>query len=579
MKIEIKFFKIVQETAFRHIEISYNSIVRHLEKRDKIRVEGIDLYRLLYPYISGKFKEQLIAVIPLVIYLVIFQIIFLRQPIEDATKITFGIIAVIVGLMFFMEGLLKGLMPFGELLGNKLPQKCRMPTLMLITFLLGVGVTYAEPAIGALKTAGSIVDIRKATYLYLMLNQYGDILPVAVGIGVGIAAVIGTIRFLRGWSLKGIIYITVIPTLLLTILLALNENLRSTIGLAWDCGAVTTGPVTVPLVLSLGIGIASSGGKGRSTLSGFGIVTLASIFPILAVLLFGIIIYYLAPIDLNHLSSLNTTNNLLDEGILSRTPYLEIISGLRATIPLIIFLLIVLKFVLREKIKNPLYITYGIVLLVIGMIIFNIGLTYGLSNLGNQSGGLVPAAFSSLEGVDRSPLYQYSLGVVIALLFAFFLGFGATLAEPALNSLGITVENLTNGIFKKSMLMYSVSSGVGLGIMLGILKIMFDIQLHNLLIPLYIIGLLLTYFSTEEYVNVAWDSAGVTTGPVTVPLVLAMGLGFGNSLNVVEGFGILSLASICPIISVLSMGLAINIIISKKENSLTTLKEENLKKE
>ncbi|MGB9599296.1 MAG: DUF1538 domain-containing protein, partial [Myxococcota bacterium] len=180
---------------------------------------------------------------------------------------------------------------------------------------------------------------------------------------------------------------------------------------------------------------------------------------------------------------------------------------------------------------------------------------------------------------DRSPLYQYSLGVVIALLFAFFLGFGATLAEPALNSLGITVENLTNGIFKKSMLMYSVSSGVGLGIMLGILKIMFDIQLHNLLIPLYIIGLLLTYFSTEEYVNVAWDSAGVTTGPVTVPLVLAMGLGFGNSLNVVEGFGILSLASICPIISVLSMGLAINIIISKKENSLTTLKEENLKKE
>ncbi|MGB9600591.1 MAG: DUF1538 domain-containing protein, partial [Myxococcota bacterium] len=95
-------------------------------------------------------------------------------------------------------------------------------------------------------------------------------------------------------------------------------------------------------------------------------VTLASIFPILAVLLFGIIIYYLAPIDLNHLSSLNTTNNLLDEGILSRTPYLEIISGLRATIPLIIFLLIVLKFVLREKIKNPLYITYGIVLLIIG---------------------------------------------------------------------------------------------------------------------------------------------------------------------------------------------------------------------
>lgn len=563
---EIKFFKLVQETAFRHIEISYNSIIKHLEKRDKIKLEGIDLYRLLYPYISGKFKEQLIAVIPLVIYLGLFQIIFLRQSIENAITITFGIIAVIIGLMFFMEGLLKGLMPFGELLGNKLPQKSKMPTLILITFLLGVGVTYAEPAIGALKTAGSIVDIKKATYLYLMLNQYGDILPVAVGIGVGIAAVIGTIRFLKGWSLKNIIYITVIPTLILTLLTAINENLRSTIGLAWDCGAVTTGPVTVPLVLSLGIGIASSGGKGTSSLSGFGIVTLASIFPILAVLLFGSIIYYLSPVDINNLSNLIASKELTENDILSQTPYIEILLGLRATIPLILFLIIVLKFVLKERIKNPLYITYGIVLLIIGMIIFNIGLTYGLSNLGNQSGGLVPAAFTRLEGIDNSPLYKYSLGITIALLFAFFLGFGATLAEPALNSLGITVENLTNGIFRKSMLMYSVSFGVGLGIMIGILKIMFDIQLHYLLIPLYIIGLILTFFSTEEYVNVAWDSAGVTTGPVTVPLVLAMGLGFGNSLNVVEGFGILSLASICPIISVLTLGLVINIIVHKREN-------------
>jgi uncharacterized membrane protein (DUF485 family) len=112
--------------------------------------------------------------------------------------------------------------------------------------------------------------------------------------------------------------------------------------------------------------------------------------------------------------------------------------------------------------------------------------------------------------------------------------------------------------------MYSVSFGVGLGIMLGIVKITFDIPLHLLLIPLYIVGVILTALSSEEYVNVAWDSAGVTTGPVTVPLVLAMGLGFGNALGVTDGFGILSLASICPIISVLSMGLIIKFIVSRK---------------
>jgi len=564
MEREIKFFKLIQETSFRRIEISYNNLVRHLERQERIKLEAIDVYRLLYPYVNKRFKEQLVTVIPLVLYLALFQILFLRQTIEDALTITLGIVAVIIGLMLFMEGLIKGLMPFGELLGNKLPQKSRLSTIMLITFLVGVGVTYAEPAMGALKTAGSIVNINKAPYLYVMLNQYGDILPVAVGIGVGIAALLGTLRFLKNWGLKNIIYISLIPTIGLTILSVLNEDLKSTIGLAWDCGAVTTGPVTVPLVLSLGIGVAAASSRGSSTLSGFGIVTLASLFPIIAVLVFANAIYYIAPIDINNLTRLATENGNTELSLFDKTPYLEIILGIRATVPLVLFLLIVLRFVVRERLKNPTYITYGIVLLIIGMIIFNIGLTYGLSNLGNQSGGLVPAAFTRLNGVENSPLYQYSIGLILALIFAFFLGFGATLAEPALNSLGITVENLTNGVFKKSILMYSVSFGVGLGIMLGIVKITFDIPLHLLLIPLYIVGVILTALSSEEYVNVAWDSAGVTTGPVTVPLVLAMGLGFGNALGTTESFGTLSLASICPIISVLSMGLIIKFIVSRK---------------
>jgi len=564
MEREIKFFKLIQETSFRRIEISYNNLVRHLERQERIKLEAIDVYRLLYPYVNKRFKEQLVTVIPLVLYLALFQILFLRQTIEDALTITLGIVAVIIGLMLFMEGLIKGLMPFGELLGNKLPQKSRLSTIMLITFLVGVGVTYAEPAMGALKTAGSIVNINKAPYLYVMLNQYGDILPVAVGIGVGIAALLGTLRFLKNWGLKNIIYISLIPTIGLTILSVLNEDLKSTIGLAWDCGAVTTGPVTVPLVLSLGIGVAAASSRGSSTLSGFGIVTLASLFPIIAVLIFANAIYYIAPIDINNLKRLATENGNTELSLFDKTPYLEIILGIRATVPLVLFLLIVLRFIVRERLKNATYITYGIVLLIIGMIIFNIGLTYGLSNLGNQSGGLVPAAFTRLNGVENSPLYQYSIGLILALIFAFFLGFGATLAEPALNSLGITVENLTNGVFKKSMLMYSVSFGVGLGIMLGIVKITFDIPLHLLLIPLYIVGVILTALSSEEYVNVAWDSAGVTTGPVTVPLVLAMGLGFGNALGTTESFGILSLASICPIISVLSMGLIIKFIVSRK---------------
>jgi len=136
---------------------------------------------------------------------------------------------------------------------------------------------FAEPAIGALKTAGSIVDVNQAPYLYTLLNDWADVMVLVIGIGVGFAAVLGTIRFIYGWNLKPFVYLTLLPTLALTGWLSTHPELSKIIGLAWDCGAVTTGPVTVPLVLSLGIGIVASAGKGNSSLSGFGIVMLASL--------------------------------------------------------------------------------------------------------------------------------------------------------------------------------------------------------------------------------------------------------------------------------------------------------------
>jgi hypothetical protein len=223
-------------------------------------------------------------------------------------------------------------------------------------------------------------------------------------------------------------------------------------------------------------------------------------------------------------------------------------------VPLVLFLLLILKVVLHEKIHEVGIVAYGLVLCVLGMVVFNLGLSYGLSKLGGQSGGIIPAAFTHLDYVEESPLYLYEVGIGIALFFAGVLGFGATLAEPALNALGITVENLTNGVFKKRMLLYAVSIGVGFGIATGVLKIIYDVPIGWLLIPGYGLALVLTYLASEEFVNVAWDSAGVTTGPITVPLVLAMGLGFGNAVDAVEGFGILSMASVGPILSVLLTG-------------------------
>jgi hypothetical protein len=160
-----------------------------------------------------------------------------------------------------------------------------------------------------------------------------------------------------------------------------------------------------------------------------------------------------------------------------------------------------------------------------------------------------------VAGHQASPLYEYAVGLSLALAFAWFLGFGATLAEPALNALGITTEKLTNGVFKKKTLINAVSIGVGFGIAIGVAKLIFDLPLAWLILPGYLLAMVLTFFSSEEFVNVAWDSAGVTTGPITVPLVLAMGLGLGDATHAVEGFGILCMASIGPIITVMITGL------------------------
>ena len=551
----------------RHRTVNYN-LLTSKSKSDtgtlappKIDLSAKQAFDLLAPYCSSRIMEQVKAVVPLAAYLMIFQILVLRHPIEAALVLCLGLIAVIIGLAVFMEGLSTGLMPFGTIIGDNLPKKASMPVVLTIIGILGVGVTFAEPAIGALQAFGSSVDVMAAPYLYEILNNWTMPLVLMVGGGVGIAAILGTIRFVRGWSLKPMIYAALFPVVILTIYAWLDPNLKSILGLAWDCGAVTTGPVTVPLVLSLGIGIANAAGKGNSSLSGFGVVTMASLFPILAVLLLAIFVSFtISPEEIIAAAKISSSVVQVEPTVWEKTPFVEIILGVRAILPLVLFLMGVLFLVLKSSLPNKIITIYGLTLSIIGMCIFNVGLTYGLGAIGAQTGSVLPAAFMELPISQFSPIYPELVGLAIVIGFAFLLGFGATLAEPALNALGVTVQNLTNGAFKKEMLMYSVASGVAIGIALGISKLVLGFDLMMVLLPLYGIGVLLTIISSEEFVNVAWDSAGVTTGPVTVPLVLAMGLGLGSAVSAVEGFGILSLASICPIIAVLTMGVAIRIM-------------------
>ena len=565
--------------SFHHKTVSYNVLAPKIDPSAPKVDKRLDItlqqsLALIGPYCYTRIMDQVKAVVPLAAYLILFQILILRHPIDSALMLGGGLLAVIVGLAIFMEGLNTGLMPFGTIIGDNLPKKASMTVVLIIIGMLGVGVTFAEPAIGALQAFGSSVDVNSAPYLYELLNNWTLPLVLMVGAGVGLAAILGTVRFVRGWSLKPMIYCALVPVMILTGYAWLDPNLRSVLGLAWDCGAVTTGPVTVPLVLSLGIGIANAAGKGQSSLSGFGVVTLASLFPILAVLILAIFMSLtVTPDEIREAAQLASDAVAVVPTVWDQTPLIEIVTGVRAILPLVLFLMFVLFIVLRSKLPNRMVTFYGLTLSIVGMCIFNVGLTYGLGAIGSQTGSVLPAAFMELPISQFSPIYPELVGICIVIVFAFLMGFGATLAEPALNALGLTVQNLTNGAFKKSMLMYSVATGVAVGIALGIAKLVIGFDLMTVLIPLYLLGVFLTIFSTEEFVNVAWDSAGVTTGPVTVPLVLAMGLGLGSAVSAVEGFGILSLASICPILAVLTMGLGIQYLNRTKSSEKHTVPE------
>ncbi len=615
----------------------YN-LAQHNRQPSRLTLGPRDTVRILWPYVRRNFLDQLKGIWFIVAYLIVFQILILRLPIVYAGMITAGLFLVAVGLMAFMEGLRLGLMPLGEVIGSVLPQNSRMPLILGFAFLLGIGATFAEPAIAVLKAAGSGVPPDKAPLLYSLLNDFSGQLVASVGVGVGLAVTLGVLRFFYGWPLKYLAIPTVSVLLALSLGFSQIPALNDVLGLAWDCGAVTTGPVTVPLVLALGIGVCRvvSSGSGGGGHTGFGIVTLASLFPVLAVLLLALVHYnkddyygavnyqgeiVVATTEVSTLSSAPPRDHppisdeeyrtylesrilpsgydiqfkggeprLVDGDVVMTSPEVVIrkkakrqidlvadkswdntlafgdqsrkamMEAFRAIIPLCLFLYVVLRFVLNQRLSRESDVGIGVTFALGGMALFGLGIGLGLTPLGGQLGSNVPLTFANIVpwGGDylEQAMFNEHFGKLVAIGFAFFLGYGATLAEPALNALGDTVQRITVGAFQKKLLMQTVAVGVGLGIAAGVIKMAYGIPLISMLVPGYVTVIVLTWISPHHFVNFSWDSAGVTTGPITVPLVLAMGLGVGaNVPGVSDGFGILALASVGPILTVLTVGL------------------------
>lgn len=617
---------------------------------------------LVGSYLWGKIADQLRSAAPVVVYLLVVQVLLLGVPVRDAGYVTLGVLMVVVGLAVFLEGLMLAVMPLGELCGVDLPRRVPVVGILSIVFALGLLGTLAEPSIAVLQRMGATIMPWEAPLLFVLLGKHSFLLVLAIGIGVGIAFAIGMLRSLLGWSLKPVLAISVALCLLATFFARFQPNLALIYSLSWDTGAITTSDVTVPLMLALGVGLSRMGGSEEKEGSGFGSVALASLVPVVTVLILGFALIPSVPNPMTRSEFLGEQNSkyveqlfqnkaayeewaknyLTDEDNLlsvttdsSDTSTEKIDENLqslgertigvvfkesageaaRAIIPLAIMLVAIVWFVLKRKLPWPDEMLLGVFFCLIGMAVFTTGVEIGLLRLGEQTGENLTSLFqgtehpentiviqnfdlSSVKNIassdgstqpffpfadngelqyvpfnpasfdESSGSYQYvpvseprfggPWGFVVLLLVAFGLGFTTTLVEPAVATLGVTVENVTVGVFPRSRTVWIVSAGVGVGTLAGISMLVWNIPLLWFIGPMYFLILVLTVVSSELFTGIAWDAGGATTASITTPLVLAIGAGLGGKLGIAESFGILTLASGFPIMVFLVAGLFVN---------------------
>lgn len=516
-----------------------------------IRVTPGQAARILATYTGHQLLEQLIIVVPVVAYLVLFQLTVLRHHLTKAMYLSAGITLVILGLMFFMESIKIALLPLGETVGRVLPERKRMRAVLCFSFLLGLLAAYGEPVIGSLQIAGAGVDPKKAPLLYTILLGKPYYMVACISVGVGIAFLLGMLRTIRGWSVRPMVLALVSTAAVLSLVALSNPATASAMGLAWDAGAVIAGPVSTPLILALGMGIFEASGRSDSGMAGFGSVGLMSLFPIVLVLILILVLGQF--VDYRAIAQAAASSRSAAPSGLSTLAWDSLVNAVRAIVPVFVFLALSLRLWLREREEG---IPVSHVLLaagfaVFGLFLFNFGLAFGLSELGNQVGNRLPISFHP----EASSLYGGTAGKIIVVAFGGLLGYGATLAEPAFNTLGQQVEDVTQGAFKKWLFGQAVALGVGFGAALGIASLVYGWNLVYLLLPPYVVLFVLTLLSDEKYASIAWDGGAVTTGPVTVPLKIAIGIALSHATGFAEGFGVLALASAYPVMNILLLGL------------------------
>ncbi len=487
-----------------------------------------------------KLKETAISILPIAAIVVLLDLTIAPLPKGMTGQFLFGVFLSIAGLSLFLLGADIGIIPFGEKAGAALTSRRNLALLLGAAFVIGFFITIAEPDVQVLITQIQAVDP----------DLPGTALLLMIACGIGLFIVVGLIRTVFHIPMKWIL--TGCYGLVLLLCLIAPSHY---IPIAFDASGATTGPMTVPFILALGVGVAAvqshSKNSGSAGENSFGMTGMASVGPIVAVLVMGIIMGGKATggSDTEMLSdaavqSTSTLDSTLQYGLyqfhlLMGETFLDVVKALAPLVAMfVVFQILLLHMPPRQLIRM----TAGIVYAFIGLVLFLLGVNGGFMVAGRTIGVTIGSAS-----------YRNVLIVLGAVLGAI-----VVCAEPAVWVLTRQVEDVSNGAIKKRTLLIALASGVAIAIALAVWRVLAGFSLTYILLPGYIIAIALTFFCPPLFTAIAFDSGGVSSGPMTTTFILSFCLGASSAVGgnpLTDAFGVIALVALAPLIAIQLLGL------------------------
>ncbi len=473
-------------------------------------------------HLMEKIRESMASVLP--ITAIVFLLSITIAPLDPGTLVLFlfGAILLVGGMGLFTLGVDMSMIPMGEGVGSTLSKSRHLIIPLTVYFLLGVLTTMAEP------------DLQVLSKQVPAINS--TVLVVTVAVGVGLFLVAATVRIRRGVPLRRMLLVLYFAVFALAA--AAPGNF---IPVSFDSGGVTTGPITVPFIMSLGLGIASTRSDKNSASDSFGLISLCSIGPILCVLLLGII--YKPQEAASHLSvipSIPTTAQAAQYFIQSFPTYLREVA--MALLPVAGLFLVFQLLTRRFKRGQLIRIVTGLLYTYLGLVLFLCGVNVGFMPAGQLIGATIA------NGVKW-------LLVPIGMLIGYYI----VKAEPAVSVLTKQVEEISNGSISQRAMRLAMSIGVCVSVGLAMIRVLTGLNIFWLLIPGYAISLGLTFLVPSIFTGIAFDSGGVASGPMTATFLLPFAQGACHALGgnmMTDAFGIVAMVAMTPLVTIQVMGLS-----------------------